>query len=238
VSKLCGMNLALHTDEQAAHVFHKTHGEVCHFTPPNRRVQRKPREAKETQRLLQARLEKAEGLLRQAGLTGYGTQTPPSTTVLNASSGTESASAPPEPGLALNYTLPDSLTGDSSMLADQRPDNACMPSQNQFQDNPRSPFHRHLQPANSSTTIDTDTGGSRPSPHGTGFEHGAMAVNYSNTTRPPVISPNANEFRSSIIPGASNGPAGPNNSTEVLQLHSPAFTVNGTESAVCDPCLM
>lgn len=165
-------------------------------------------------------------------------QTLLSTFVLNANSRIESASAPSEPGLALNYTLQDSSTTNDTILPDQRPDNASVLSHNQLPDISGSPFHRPLRPANSSTTINTDAGGSRASPHGTSFEHGTMAVDYSNTTRPPVISPGFNQFRASSIASASDGPARHNNNTDVLQVHKQAFTVNSNESAVCDPGLM
>jgi hypothetical protein len=223
------MKSCLYADEEAAHDFLKTHGERCHFTPPSRRVQRKPREVKETRRLLQARLEKAESLLHQAGLAGYGAQTPPSTLERNANSGTESATAPPKPGVALNHTLQGSFPGNDNLLVDQQPDNAAVLSQNPFPDNSGSPLHRRLEPANSSTTINADAGGSRASPHGTGFEYGTMAVDYSNTPGPPVVSPDSMQFRASRIA---------TNRTEVPQPPKPAFPVNVTESTVRDSGLM
>ena len=196
---------------------------MCHFTPPNRRVQRKPRETKETQRLLQARLEKAESLLRQAGLTGYGPQTSPNSTALNMGLEPEAASVSQEP--SLNHAMMDSLAGESNMLADPQPENGCMPAQ--------SSFEHHFEPAKNSIRTAPDPGDPRTSPRANDSEHEAMAVSYTNIAQRLVVSPNAIELRSSIAPGASSGPADPNQGTDVLQLPSPAFTVNGTDAAVC-----
>ena len=186
---------------------------MCHFTP-NRKVQRKPPEVKDTQRFLQARLEKAEGLLRQAGLAGYGRQTSPSTTGLNANFENE-----PAQGLVIgHYTPPASLTGDFGITVHQLPEDTFRTSQNRLQDNSGSPFQHHIEAANNSNTIDTNIERSRTSPHANGFVHGAVTVNYPSITRPPIISPTATQFVSTITPVTSNEPE--------------------PEPAVCDACVM
>ena len=207
---------------------------MCHFTPTNRRIQRKPREAQEARRLLQDRLEKAEGLLRQAGIPIQAALAPsPSPTAIQSRS-SETEPAPSEPrSLPLNYMQLDPLSSKASIVSDRLSDTVCMPSHSQSQSSPRSLFHHLVQPAGSSTTMEPEVRGATSSPRGD-FEHSAMAGSYAYTTQPPMAPPNAAQSRSNIL---SSGFKKPASSTEVLQLHSPAFTVTRTETPVRDLCL-
>lgn len=196
-------------------------------------MQKKPREAKEAQRLLQERLEKAEGLLRQAGITMPATQ--PSFSAAAQHGSPWAVSAPLEPrSQGVEYTRSHLLDSEMSIDADRLPDIECIPLQSRLNNSLPSPFN-HLPPTfGNSTPLDTETRDATLTPRD-GFKHIAMAPSYAGTSPPSAATPHAPLTISNIL---HSGFKGPPSSTDALQLHGAALSVHGTEPAVCDLCIM
>lgn len=201
--------------------FPKSHGELCHFTPANRRVQRKPREAKEVQRLLQDRLEKAEALLRHAGIRVSSTE------AQNGNAWTESAPSEPR-SLDAEYPRTYPLGREASMTTERLSGIRYMPAEDQSNRSLTSPFQQPRLPFNNFSAIDTETREAALTPR----VHNAVAVSYVNASQPSATPPDTQQIN-------SNFPAlelkGTPSSTHVLQLDRGSVSVHEDGPTVSCP---
>lgn len=198
--------------------FPKSHGELCHFTPPNRRVQRKPREAKEVQRLLQDRLERAEALLRQAGIRA------PSTDIQNGIAWTMSAPSEPQ-SLDAEYSQSPPLDREASMTTHRLSGIRYIPTHDQSNRSLTFPFQQSRLPFGNVSVINTETREATLTPHG----RNAVAVSYVNTSQPSATPPDTQQINPK--PPALELKGTPS-STQALQLDGGSMSVHENEATV------
>ncbi|KAH0829252.1 putative fungal specific transcription protein [Fonsecaea pedrosoi] len=197
-----------------------------------RKIQRKPREAKEVQRLLQDRLEKAEDLLRQAGIVVPATQPSSSSSTEAQSGSTWTANVFSEPRTLDAEYERSQLPGSETCMGTDRPSGVGSIStqtqtqtRNQFASNLASPFQHSQIPFGNSTSDDRGTRDATLTPHG----HIAVASSYTNTYQPSATPPDTRQGNPTLRPLEFQGTP---SSTEALQVHGATTSVHdGNEPA-------
>ncbi|KIV94020.1 hypothetical protein PV10_05183 [Exophiala mesophila] len=119
-----------------------SHGELCHFTPISRRISKKRKTVKHEQRALQDRLERAEKLLRQAGIAIAPYQPAPIFPAPRNDDGPPSA--PAETPSIISNEVHTTMPDETSVGIDRLVDIDGLSYQNREVSNLASPFQNNL----------------------------------------------------------------------------------------------